>query len=391
MLFSFDEYVNENRLIEKVYNNLKFLKSLTVREYLIYKKFKELMNLGVNNIYKYEKLYDLNIPTSIDETIEVYNNIKRYKSVVLERVDKNSTSLFTVLLMGTTLMEIIPNPGRSIRYIIKEQITNKIIGFLIIGSDVISIGIRDKFIGWNKECKLKKGRLQNIAIARIVVPVQPFGYLLNGGKLISLLLNHDTIRNDWKTLYNQELVGITTTSLFGRPSMYDGVDRYIKNLGETKGEILISPDNELMKEIHSLMKNKYPDEYNEAIKKTGPKQQVLYLFFRKYIEEFRKLDTSFKIKDLKHGFVRGVYFIPFYEMEHVRQYLNCKIEKVNEDKLMFKTNDDIIDYWINKFADKRLQKVMTNGVDYNNDYFLSLYTKMIKSQFNYEKFLNLNL
>lgn len=390
MLFDFDEYTNESKLIQDVYNNLKFLKSLSVREYLIYKKFKELMNLGIHNIYKLEKIYNLNIPTTIDETIEVYNNIKKYKSIVLERIDKNNISLFTKLLMGTTLMEIVPNPGRSIRYIVKEQITNKVIGFLIIGSDVISIGVRDRYIGWDKECKLKKGKLQNIAIARIIVPVQPFGYLLNGGKLIALLLNHDTIRRDWRESYNQELVGVTTTSLFGRPSMYDGLDKYIKNLGDTKGEILINPDNDFMNKIHFLMKNKYSDEYNKVIKKTGPKQQVLNLFFKKYIEEFRKLDTSFKIKNLKHGFVRGVYFIPFYEIEHVKEYLNCKIDKVDENRLMFKTNNDIIDYWIKKFADKRFQKII-NDIDYNDDYFSSLYTKIIKSQFKYEKFLKLNL
>lgn len=381
--------IDIDKLIVDVYNNLMIMKSMSVREYLIYKKFQEIMS-SKHKVYEYEYLYKLHIPTTLEEVQKVYENIIKYHSINVELIsDQKHLDLFNILLKGTTLMEIVSNPGRNLKFIISETITKKVIGFLIIGSDILSIKDRDNYIGWDKECKLEKGRLQNICIGRIIVPTQPFGYLLNGGKLVALLLNHENIRHSWKQKYDSDLVMVTTTSLFGRPSMYDGT-KYIKNVGETKGTIFFSPDNEIMKKIHRHLKENYPDEYNKAIKQSGPKQKVLQLFFNKYKQKFLKLDSDFNIKYFQHGFVRGIYLIPFYEVNHLRDYLTCKIDSIDKNYLIFKSPDEIIDYWGNKFAEKRYNKVK-NNVNLSDPYFLSHYSKLITSNFNFQKFLSLNM
>ena len=383
--------INVSQLIEDVYNNMIKLKQMNVREYLIYKKYQELME-DKNHINKYNEIYYKYIPTTLEEAVEVYHNIVNHKSISVELISsKKDLEIFTILLKGTTLMEIVSNPGRNLKFWIKETISNKIIGFLIIGSDIISIKDRDDYIGWDKECKLKKRRLQNTAIARTIVATQPFGYLFNGGKLITLLLNDEVVRKSWKNRYNMDLVLVTTTSLFGRPSMYDGVPKYIKDVGETKGTLIISPDNEYMKLIHKYLRMTYPEEYNNAIKQTGPKQQVLKLFFQKHKHDILKLNPQFNYKTFQHGFIRGVYLIPFYQVEHVRDFLTCKIDKPDEKYLMFKSKtEEIIDYWSNKFGKKRFEKIVQNNISLPDHYVGSNYDRLLKSNFNFEEFLKLN-
>ena len=67
-----------------------------------------------------------------------------------------------------------------------------------------------------------------------------------GGKLIACLSTTDLIRKIWKDRYGDELVGLTTTSLYGSYSMYNSIP-YWKKLGSSKGTALIKPNDVIYK------------------------------------------------------------------------------------------------------------------------------------------------
>ena len=59
--------------------------------------------------------------------------------------------------------------------------------------------------------------INHTCIGSTIVPIQPLGYNLVGGKLLALLcLSDDTVEKTWEHQYKDKLVGVTTTSLYGK-------------------------------------------------------------------------------------------------------------------------------------------------------------------------------
>ena len=50
----------------------------------------------------------------------------------------------------------------------KDKNTEKVLGVVCLGSDVVSIGVRDKHIGWTKGNKLDDGKLRHTSIATTI-------------------------------------------------------------------------------------------------------------------------------------------------------------------------------------------------------------------------------
>ena len=103
-------------------------------------------------------------------------------------------------------MEFVANPGRNIKFFVKDSITDKYLGVICMGSDVTSMGPRDEFIGWTKENKFKDGKLNHTAIGTSIIATQPLGFNFLGGKLVSALVTCSTIRDKWQEMYNETLV-----------------------------------------------------------------------------------------------------------------------------------------------------------------------------------------
>ena len=139
-------------------------------------------------------------------------------------------------------MEFQANPGRNVKCYVKDRTSGKILGQICLGSDITALGVRDQYIGWTKEDKFKGGKLNNTSIATTIVSTQPFGYNFLGGKLIAALATSPEVREYWKKKYNNVLVGLGTTSLYGIHSQYNGIPHF-KTLGESKGKISTKPDD----------------------------------------------------------------------------------------------------------------------------------------------------
>ena len=79
---------------------------------------------------------------------------------------------------------------------------------------------------------------QHLLTAKVIVPTQPFGSLLRGGKLLSLIALSNELRDFFNQRFKRNVVVFYTTSLYGSSkssSQYDQMDRYLTYIGDTDG------------------------------------------------------------------------------------------------------------------------------------------------------------
>jgi hypothetical protein len=329
-------------------SNMDFIASMSVEEQTLYKKWIELNGDLLSNFEKLPRLssyYDLLwFPTDMsnyDLTISEINSLEPYAEIA----NDNETNRWIGIRKLIHTMSYDTGVGRNLKVYIKDRNTGKILGLINLSSDVTSLGVRDKHIGWTKDNKFVDGKLNNTTIASTIVSVQPLGYNMLGGKLVSLLATSPVIRDEWYKRYNDVLVGITTTSLYGIHSQYNGLPNF-KTLGESKGMISIKPDDSVYEPMHHYVKELDPIWYAKAMLATGPKQNVLKRIFKEF---------DIKPDKYNHGFKRGVYFAGMYE--NGNDYLCSKIE-VKDLILKPKFIDDtkMIQWW-KKHAVSRYTKL----------------------------------
>ena len=75
-------------------------------------------------------------------------------------------------------------PGKSLKWIVVETNTKKIVGFVRFGSPTINSKPRNEWLGMTPE--LSRFNRHSI-MGFIIVPTQPFGFNYLGGKLLALL------------------------------------------------------------------------------------------------------------------------------------------------------------------------------------------------------------
>jgi hypothetical protein len=81
---------------------------------------------------------------------------------------------------------------------------------------------------------------QHLVCGKGIVPTQPFGSLLRGGKLVALIATANELRDFYNHNFKKprRLTVFYTTSLYGsskQQSQYEQLDRYLKFIGETSG------------------------------------------------------------------------------------------------------------------------------------------------------------
>ena len=351
MSYNFDKFSDEKafdfELNKQLFvDNMDMLKTMSVQEQTLYKKWQE-FNKNEKLRSKADKLDQ--VQQQMWYPIDIYNKEQTIQEIqdlepIVEYTQDNET--WTLLRQGISSMEFVANPGRNQKYFVKDKKTNKYLGVICMGSDVVSIKVRDEFIGWTKENKLDDAKLQHTAIGTSIIATQPLGYNFLGGKLVSALVTCSTIRNKWKESYNQTLTGITTTALYGVHSQYNGIPHW-KTLGETAGQINLKPDDSIYLVWNQWLKENHPEEHHKAVTATGPKNNVINRIFK---------HLGMKAKDYEHGFKRGVYFADIYE--NGKEFFKSNIE---EKDLVMKEKyqldyDRIISWWKPK-AIRRYEKL----------------------------------
>jgi len=244
--------------------------------------------------------------------------------------------------------------GRRIRIIIRDEGIdgNPIIGIAALGSSIIHIPDRDKWICWDIKTRTKN--LIYTMDAYVIGALPPYNYLL-GGKLISYILASNEIRKIYKEKYKHkitiikkrtanDLVCIFTTSLYGNGSQYNRLkfkDRllYIP-IGYTSGYGTLHISNEtflamrqLLTEEGIILTNRFGD---------GPNWRMRVIRLASDIIGF---DSNIL---LQHSFKRGIYAVPL--AKNFRSFLLGKTDKPIYYNLPMQT---LVEFWKERWLNMR--------------------------------------
>ena len=354
--FNYD--VEKGKFIE----NMDYLSSMTVEEQTLYKKWQEYNSDMVTSMKRKAGLalhYDaLWMPKDIqnkEQTIKEIEDLEPYVEIV---DDSKESTRWTEIRKLIHTMSFDANPGRNVKIYIKDRVSGKILGMISLASDVTSLGVRDKYIGWTQDNKYKDGKLNHTTIASTIVCTQPLGYNFLGGKLIACMATSEVVRKHWKEKYGQTLIAVGTTSLYGIHSQYNGIPHF-KTLGESAGKVATKPDDSVYEPWHHWIKENKSEEYaiQTAEKEgvdgpaTGVKQKVINMIFK---------EVGIKASHYQHGFKRGVYFAQMYE--NGNEFLR---NEITEDQLIMKDkfvdSDEYTMKWWKPKAIKRYEKLHEEG------------------------------
>ena len=337
-------------------DNLNLLKTMSVKEQTLYKKWQEFNADVYSMTQKASKFKRINnsiwMPKDIDNKEQTIKEIEALEPYVemLEQGNAKDNETWTLVRKLVHTMEFTANPGRNIKFFIKDRVTNKLLGVVCLGSDVTSLGARDNFIGWTKDNKFVDGKLKHTSIGTTICCAQPLGYNFLGGKLVAALVTTSVVRDAWKKLYGQTLVGLSTTSLYGIHSMYNSIPLW-KTLGSSKGRIALKPDDAIYETWHEWLKENQKEEYlKQTTQKegvagppTGVKQKTINMIFKA---------VGIKGSDYMHGFKRGIFYADIYE--NGKEFLRGEIEE--EDLKMRKKYSEDSDYVMNWWKPKAIRR-----------------------------------
>ena len=239
--------------------------------------------------------------------------------------------------------------GRQIHILVKDLTSEKYLGIMSLSSDVYNLEKRDRLIGWNYTDKANT--LKHIMNITTCVPLQPFGYNFNGGKLITSLAFSEEIMTYFKTKYKDDLLAITTTSLYGKSIQYDRLP-CLKFIGYTKGNSVMN----IPSEVTSICANYLKREYNLNY---PPRKKFIIIQ-----KAFDKLNIS--KEDFLQSNPKGIYF--GYTCSNARGIL-CGTPLGEKESLMYNKNvkpaKEISEWWINRWAIQRFSNLIEkNNIQY---------------------------
>lgn len=184
-------------------------------------------------------------------------------------------------------------PGRKLGFVCEQGPT--LLGIIFLASPVINLRVRDQYLDLPADPSEKGTALRGYADLSVCVPAQPIGWHWNVGKLLALLAT--TMGDEWAEAYGDHLTGVTTTSLWGKGSMYNRIYRFI---GYTEGfghEHI--PEAEYRRMLSWMRHNNVPVPPSTFGSGSNPRMRR--------IAAYRKASGD-KAVTLKHGNKRGVYY-----------------------------------------------------------------------------------
>ena len=359
--------MNKKDLKQTVLENFEYLSSISVKEYTLYRKWVDIQQRYPVKETNMDDFFDT-IPdpypelNEIKENIYIPENVDDYLDLEPEMVfidNKGDNFIWNSLRHMCHSAVWHASPGRLLRFYIKDKVTGKYLGFISLGSDFIGVGGRDKFIGWNTEDKLKGGMLRHTAMGSSIAAVQPLGFNYNAGKLMALLTASSVVSDKWFQKYNESLVGVTTTSLYGGASMYNRL-KYWRKCKSTTGEISIEPSEDVYDLMREYYKKHDIDSYKKDISGSHPKTRVLSSVYK-----------LLGVKPPINNAPRGVYWNELYH--NTKDFL-CRRTTELTDKKYDNSVDALTELWKEKYAKKRVQN-LTKDARFSTD--ILFYNDMI--------------
>ena len=396
--------IDDGELKERTIRDLTYVSQMDVKEYTLYQKWCEVHEkypTVVNQTLFGEEVQLLDpkqqiIVDSVKNNIWVPNSYDDYLNLqpVLEYTDdsgimsakgvdgsdiqvdmKRSKQLpekWNTARNFISTMKNNSNIGRNLNFFVKDAKSSKYLGVICISSDFLDLTPRDSVIGWPRELKTQGGMINHTAIGSTIVPFQPLGYNYVGGKLLALLCLSDEVQNLWKKQYGDTLIGVTTTSLYGKTklnglSQYDNLDHWQK-MGFTAGSVSFEPGRDTRYLIREWLKAKHSRKYFEwyVAKKPSGQPHKRDHKNRSLGFTYTKLGVPKEIIRTDHA--RGIYFSPLYNNSY--EFLRGEIKEDALVKSFDTSYESLVDIWKNKHAKGRIkQLVKKDTVSYESLFY----------------------
>ena len=256
-------------------------------------------------------------------------------------------------------------PGRELKWIIYEENTNKIVGFIRFGSPVINSKPRNMWLGKPPNLSIFN---RHAAMGFVIVPSQPFGYNYLGGKLLALMCCSHFARETLNNVFEKDIALFETTSLYGSTtdaSQYDGLKPFMRYKGLTESKFLPLLHDDIFHKLHdkfTLLNDNTPLTDNKASSKKMKRQTKMISIIKNSLQDNEKLNTFNKVIDNAYALTQKKrFYISDYGYENVREVILGQDETlrrgINWDKFYL---ENIIKWWKNK-ATKRYQKLKLEG------------------------------
>ena len=378
------EDVNEEELRERTIRELTYVSHMDVKEYTLYQKWCEIKEkyptVKVVDLWEGDKevLADEGQRRAIQEIKANFWNptdpdeyLALEPELICTNKGKDLPELWNSIRTFSSTMKNNSNIGRNLNFIVRDKPTKKYLGVICVSSDFLDLTPRDTFIGWTREKKTQGSMINHTAIGSTIVPLQPLGYNYVGGKLLALLCLTTDIQKMWKESYGDVLVGVTTTSLYGKTkagglSQYDNLD-YWQPMGFTAGSVSFEPSRKTRKDIEQWLRKNHTRKYFEWYVATNASGQPYKRDHKNRSLSFTYSKMSVPKEIIKTDHARGIYFTPLYDK-------TCEFLRGDNDgkdmKKLFDTDiESISNLWKTKHAKPRIKQLVKKGKVSNESLF----------------------
>jgi hypothetical protein len=264
-------------------------------------------------------------------------------------------------------------PGKTLKWVVYEKNTNKIVGFIRFGSPTINSKPRNEFLGkpLNTTDKDTMKRFNDSTIMGFnIIPTQPFGFNYLGGKLLAAICTSHYARRALNKKYNTNYCMFETTSLYGSSkssSMYDGMKPYLKFIGLTDSDFVPSINDDKYHHLKDWFENKNSGvplvDAEASSRKLKTQSKMISIIRNSLAMANSEMYEPFKqcFIDAKNLTERKRQYLGTYGYANVKEYMNSEtdtlVKNVNFDRFEL---DNVYTWW-KKMATKRYENLQRDG------------------------------
>jgi len=341
--------------------------------------------IAYRRIQQKARLYQLSLHKNF--LVDSINKVKNYcrdgseimpEKISLELREVKSDSFEEILFKWWNLIWwSIPyqrSYGRQIRFLLWDTTHDAPFGLICLQSPVLKISVRDNYLGIpKKELDVWVNKSMN---AQRVGALPPYNELL-GGKMVALALTCNEIREFYRKKYKNyvsiikkrnlepELLFITTTSAFGKSSLYNRLkyngEVVAQSLGYTQGSGTFHIPENLYEEILDFLEDREIDTargYGH-----GPSRKLKLIGLGLKYLGLSKFEY--------HGIKREFYLFPLVKN------LKDVIQKNQEPIWIDRPFDNLVTYWKGRWAIPRAER-MPEWKNFDSNKFFKKVEKMLR-------------
>ena len=258
------------------------------------------------------------------------------------------------------------NPGRKLILMVYETNTNKIVGFIRLGSPMMNIAPRNRYFGEVLGAEAMPVFNKHAIMGMIIVPTQPFGFNYLGGKLLALMCCSHEVKQIIDEKYDMNLCHFETTSLYGSTksmSQYDGLKPFMKGQGLTDSNFAPLMNDNYFKDLEKFFveKNGGPIVWEGASSRKMKVQSKMISIIKKSLNEDDKKTFTEVVDDARRLNERKRFYVSDLGYENSKDVILGKtdtlIKKSNHDR--YSINN--LTAWWRKKASNRYMTLLSDG------------------------------